>query len=181
MSRSSPEYLSWYAMKRRCLNPKEKNFKYYGGRGITICGRWMIFANFLEDMRARPAGTSLDRIDNNSNYEPGNCRWATQVQQIQNSRATTHGHAGVKTITKTYYIWRMMKDRCYRANNRSYKYYGGRGVYVCDQWRNDFARFLADMGEKPDGLWLHRINTDGPYSPDNCRWSIPMKARPDGR
>src|SRR5258706_7634622 len=81
-----PEYRSWYSMKQRCNYRHETHYEYYGGRGITVCERWAIFENFLEDMGKRPAGTSLDRINNEGNYEPNNCRWATQAQQLRNTR-----------------------------------------------------------------------------------------------
>lgn len=75
-------YSSWNSMKSRCLNPKFPKYKNYGGRGIKICERWMKFDNFLEDMGERPEDKTLDRYPNNDgNYEPGNCRWATSAEQ----------------------------------------------------------------------------------------------------
>ena len=83
----TPEYMSWRSMRMRCTKPTAKGYKYWGGRGITVCGRWLnSFENFYSDMGPRPAGTSLDRIDNNGNYEPGNCRWATGPEQRANQR-----------------------------------------------------------------------------------------------
>jgi hypothetical protein len=82
------EYTSWEMMNARCNNPKATGYENYGGRGITVCERWRRFENFLADMGPRPAGTTLDRWPNNDgNYEPGNCRWATRAQQLGNRRA----------------------------------------------------------------------------------------------
>jgi hypothetical protein len=84
--RVSPVYQSWRSMRARCLSPTHKNYKHYGGRGITICERWESYENFRLDMGPKPPGTSLDRINNDGNYEPSNCRWATQDVQVANSR-----------------------------------------------------------------------------------------------
>jgi hypothetical protein len=72
------------AMLQRCTNPNAVNYQYYGGKGITVCDRWSNFQLFLEDMGDRPEGTTLDRIDPTGNYEPSNCRWATNNEQRLN-------------------------------------------------------------------------------------------------
>lgn len=83
---NTPEYKSWTAMKTRCDNPKSTNYPGWGGRGIAYVSAWADFRQFLADMGPRPDGTSLDRIDNDGNYEPGNCRWATPTEQNRNRR-----------------------------------------------------------------------------------------------
>lgn len=80
-------YGIWSGMKTRCLNPNEKCYPNYGGRGITVCERWQSFETFLADMGEAPPGATLDRINNDGNYDPSNCRWATLEVQLNNKRS----------------------------------------------------------------------------------------------
>lgn len=82
----SPALAHWLNIFQRCYNPKHPHYKWYGGRGIGINERWMNPLNFIVDVGEKPPGLSLDRIDNNGDYGPGNCRWATQEQQNDNTR-----------------------------------------------------------------------------------------------
>lgn len=98
------EYAIWTAMKCRCYNENALHYADYGGRGIVVCDRWLnSFENFLADMGPRPHGMSIDRKENSGNYEPGNCRWATRVEQ-SNNRRSNH-KITIDSITKNLAEW----------------------------------------------------------------------------
>jgi hypothetical protein len=103
----SPEYSTWYSMIARCRYRSHKAYAHYAERGISVCERWQKFENFLADMGSRPAGMTLERIDNDGNYEPCNCRWATQQEQLNNQR---------KTIFVEYLGKRMSFSDAWRAS-----------------------------------------------------------------
>jgi len=97
-SRRHPLYSIWSGMKKRCYSESCAAYPYYGGRGIGVCPEWREdFAQFAEDMGERPVGTSLDRIDNDADYGPKNCRWATKSEQMKNRRPFKRGCRNERT------------------------------------------------------------------------------------
>ena len=106
-STGTTEHRTWIDMRFRCLSPKAPQYNRYGGRGIGICKRWDRFENFLEDMGKRPGKDySLDRIDNNGDYEPANCRWADRYQQMHNTSITKRRNVGVVSSRRQLNPWR---------------------------------------------------------------------------
>jgi hypothetical protein len=109
-SRKTPEYNIWCAMRQRCLNPNNDSYEDYGGRGISICEEWDEYANFLKDMGRRPSpNLTLERIDNDGNYEPGNCKWATYEEQNHNKRKQKVRKDSVLNDAKVYVIKELYK------------------------------------------------------------------------
>ena len=107
MSRT-PEYDAWAQMRQRCFNPNHKSYSNYGDRGITVCDRWLNFENFITDMGSRPtAKHSIDRIDNNGDYQKDNCRWATRKDQADNRRSNRFITIGCVTLNVTQWTKEM--------------------------------------------------------------------------
>ena len=99
--RKNPLYAVWLGMKFRCSNPKATNFKWYGGRGITVCQKWLnSFGDFISDMGPRPTPKHMiERINNDGNYEPSNCRWATKTEQSRNIRSNRRINLNGESLT----------------------------------------------------------------------------------
>lgn len=96
----TPEYGSWNRMRHRCYFTTDKSYKDYGGRGITVCERWKTnFKNFFDDMGLRPSPKhTIDRINNNGNYEPTNCKWSTRSEQMRNKRIQKKSKSGISGV-----------------------------------------------------------------------------------
>jgi len=183
-----PEYKCWQQIKQRCLNPKHAAYPNYGGRGISVAPEWAgDFEAFFAHVGSRPTSKhSLERVDNDKGYEPGNCRWATWEEQARNRRP--HGTAeGVRRPwdpgrttnfkhglihTPEYRAWISMKDRCLNPKSSNYANWGGRGIGVCPEWAEDFVAFYNHVGSKPSPRHsLDRIDGSLGYEPGNVRWA----------
>lgn len=185
----TPEYAAWRDLKSRCLNPNHIAYPDYGGRGITVYEPWVHdFVAFYEHVGPRPSDDhTLDRLDNDKGYEPGNVAWRTWgVQQnnrrphrahgIKEHRPVRHGHITSTThgMTRTpeYRSWSSMKDRCLNPNSRNFEGWGGRGITVYEPWIKDFAAFYAHVGPRPSLAYtLHRIDNSKGYEPGNVKWA----------
>jgi hypothetical protein len=110
------------------------------------------------------------------------CGCKQREDRIKHGHANlTHGHAKPNAVTREYHSWMSMKQRCYDPKHTYFKDYGGRGIKVCARWRTSFENFLADMGPRPIGKTLDRKNSDGSYTPRNCRWATPLVQRHNRR
>ena len=111
----------WIAMKARCLNKNHPNYKRYGGRGITVCKRWLDFENFITDIGPVPDRMTLERIDNNKDYSPANCRWATHQEQMLNTRQNVRlrFQGRVQTATEWATELKINRSTLYKRLNRS--------------------------------------------------------------
>ncbi len=117
--RDTVTYNCWASMKNRCLNPNDESYHRYGGRGIKICERWMMFENFFEDMGERPKGMTIERINNNQGYSKDNCKWATVQEQCRNRRSNRWIEAfGKRMLLSDLAIQQKipMKNLWYRLN-----------------------------------------------------------------
>jgi len=103
-------YFIWSAMVQRCTNPHDKDYSYYGGRGIFICKRWLAFAKFFEDMGIKPKDLTIERIDNEKGYYKENCKWATRTEQMRNQRINKNNKTGITGVG-----WHKLRQK-YRAH-----------------------------------------------------------------
>jgi len=139
-------YNSWQNMKSRCNNPNNPKYSYYGGRGISVCKEWMkSFKAFKEDMGERPEGMTLDRIDNDKNYEPSNCKWSTWSEQMKNRRDK------LKTRSKYRHVTYNNRGRTKRWVAHTGRICGTNttlGYYMTEEEAHEAVIYAGDFIEK---------------------------------
>jgi hypothetical protein len=140
----------------------------YAGAGKSRASEWLCRCECGKEKTV--AGSNLRREKSRScgclSIELAKERRLKNIDRFTGARLT-HGMFN----TPTWRSWASMIQRCTNPARENYRYYGGRGIKVCDRWRRSFESFLADMGERPDGLTLERLENDGNYQPDNCVWA----------
>jgi hypothetical protein len=113
------EYTTWISIKQRCNNKNNKNYNNYGGRGIKVCDRWLnSFENFLEDMGRKPKGYSIERINNNGNYEPNNCKWIPINKQYENKRRNKKAKLNILKAIRIRFLYNYIQTSQYNLSKR---------------------------------------------------------------
>ena len=144
----NPLYSTYRQMLQRCSNPNHKYYEYYGGRGIKVCDRWLSvsgFSNFLKDMGKKPKGLTLDRIDNEGDYTPENCRWATRTTQQINRRLSKINTSGVKGVHwfKNANLWSVYID--YKGRRKHIGYFKDKKAAINARKAAELDRLLNNV------------------------------------
>ena len=141
------------------------------------------YGNIMWQCKCDCGGITETRSWSLTSGNTASCGCRSGSASAENGRrfSTTHGHASKGAESGAYISWNGMKARCSNANHPRWKDYGGRGIVVCERWLNSFENFLADMGEKPEGLSIDRKDNDGNYESDNCRWATAKQQRANRR
>ena len=164
----STEYRCWASMLQRCTNPNNPAYKNYGGRGIQVCERWQTYANFLEDMGRRPASKdSIDRIDNDGDYEPDNCRWATWKTQSITRRPRGPSPDSIASLVRDHGL---TKNRLYSRINKGMS----AEEAIADVKKPNMSELAREAGMSRQLLW-HRLNVQE-MTPDMAL-SAPVRGR----
>lgn len=158
--KGTPEYCVWQAMKQRCYSPTNPGYLNYGGRGIQICDRWRTdFATFKADMGPRPKNTSIERLDNNGNYCPENCVWATREVQSRNRRTSVY--ITFKGKTQTLVDWAKEQDLSHSLISHRLKigWTTEEALTTRPNTRRITHRLLTYNGQtKPLSIWAKEVN-----------------------
>ena len=173
-ARNHPLFMRWYSMIQRCHNPMSQAYENYGARGIIVSEEFRSepegFWNYVDHVGLPPSPEmTIDRIDNDGNYERGNLRWADSLTQVFNRRNSVQGHSGKKVDGITVIAPSPTYKSYKHMNNR----HQGRDM-VCARWMKSkgggFNNFLEDMGIRPDDSTLKRYDVNLPFSQENCYW-----------
>lgn len=144
--------------------------------GTHVCPEWNNFQNFLFDVGERPEGMMLTLKNDSLGYVKGNTVWVHERDKMK----VKEGY--MPSVSHPLYtVWRSMICRCLHTYNPHYKNYGGRGISICQRWLDSFHDFVSDMGERPPGTSIERINNDGNYEPSNCKWATKKEQQSNRR
>lgn len=135
-------------------------------------GQWVVVN---EEDKQKPLCRCVCGVERNVNIKNLKSGVSTSCGCARRSKLAERNTKHGKRFTRTWRIWRAMKTRCYNSNTAQYHNYGGRGIRVCDRWKDSFEYFLSDMGEAPQGLSIDRIDNNDNYTPENTRWATPKQ------